>query len=97
MPQWLLNRLFDAKEQSNPNFAIQGTINWMRALAEIVNSREFTDEKIITVYDKIQRRPANVTADTLVFENMLMAYHNLASLRSLYNDISHKYDICRWP
>lgn len=95
MPQWLLNRLFDAKDQSNPNFAIQGTINWMRALAEIVNSSELTDEKIKAVYDKVQRRPANATADTLVFENMLMAYHNLASLHSLDNDVSHKYDICR--
>lgn len=95
MPQWLLNRLFDAKEQSNPNFAIQGTINWMRALAEIVNSSEFTDEKIKAVYDQVPRRSVNAIADTLVFENMLMAHHNLASLHSLDNDVSHKYDICR--
>ncbi len=95
MAQWLLNRLFDAKDPPKPTFAFQGTINWMRALAEIVNSDEFNDEKINAVYGKVQRRPENATADTLVFENMLMAYHNLASLHSLAKEISHKYDICR--
>lgn len=95
MSQWLLDRLFEAKDQPKPRFAIQGTINWMRALAEIVNSDEFTDEKTKHVYSKVKRRTVNEAADTLVFENMLMAYHNLASLYSLDNEVLHKYDICR--
>ena len=95
MSQWLLRRLFEAKDQSKPNFAIQGTINWMRALAEIINSDDFTDNKIKLIYKKVQRRSQNELADTVVFENMLMAYHNLASLNSMGVGISHKYDICR--
>jgi hypothetical protein len=95
MPQWLLNRLFESKDQPKPTFAIQGTINWMRALSEIVNSDEFSDEKTKDIYKKVQRRPMNENADTLVFENMLMAYHNLAALDSLDKDISHKYDVIR--
>ncbi|WP_428357039.1 hypothetical protein [Methyloprofundus sp.] len=95
MTQWLLQRLFEAKEQPKPTFAIQGTINWMRALSEIINSDEFSNEKISNVYNKVQRRPKNEKADTLAFENMLMAYHNLASLSSLDKEISHKYDVVR--
>lgn len=95
MSQWLLNRLFEAKDQPKPTFAIQGTINWMRALSEIVNNGEFSDENIRDVYKQVQRRTKNESADTLVFENMLMAYHNLASLNSLDKDISHKYDVVR--
>ncbi len=95
MSQWLLKRLFEAKDQPKPTFAIQGTINWMRALSEIIDSDEFSSEKINDVYKQVQRRPKNEIADTLVFENMLMAYHNLASLSSLDKDISHKYDVIR--
>ena len=95
MPQWLLNRLFESKDQPKPTFAIQGTINWMRALSEIVNSDEFSDERTNDIYKKVQRRPKNENADTLVFENMLMAYHNLAALDSLDKNISHKYDVIR--
>lgn len=95
MSQWLLSRLFDTKDQPKPTFAIQGTINWMRALAEIINSDEFSDEKIKSVFSKVQRRANNELADTVVFENMLMSYHNFASLTALDSDVTHKYDICR--
>lgn len=95
MPQWLLNRLFESKDQPKPTFAIQATINWMRALSEIVNSDEFSDERTNDIYKEVQRRPKNESADTLVFENMLMAYHNLSALDSLDKNISHKYDVIR--
>ncbi|WP_096084480.1 hypothetical protein [Agaribacterium haliotis] len=95
MPNWLLDRLFEVKDQPKPTFAIQGTINWMRALAEITNSDEFSDDKIKLVFNKVQRRAQNELADTVVFENMLMAYHNFASLNAFDADVAHKYDICR--
>lgn len=92
MAKWLLNRLED---QPNPNFAAQGTFYWMRALAEVISSDEFSDEGIKSAFNKVKRRTPNEPADTIVFENMLMAYHNLASLSALDTEISHKYDICR--
>ena len=95
MNQWLLDRLFETKDQAEPRFAFQGTINWMRALSEIVNNGSFSDEKLKKFYSKVKRRPVNINADTLVFENMHMAYHNLASLFSMNTDIEDKYDICR--
>lgn len=95
MSQWLLDRLFEAKDQSEPWFAFGGTMNWMRALAEAVNSGSTSDEKLSDIYRKVQRRSVNKAADTSVFENMFMAHHNLASLHSLNEDIKSPYDTCR--
>lgn len=95
MKQWLLERLFEAKDQAVPRFAFQGTINWMRALSEVVNNGSFNDEELKKFYAKVQRRSVNRDADTLVFENMHMAFHSLASLFPMNEGISAKYDICR--
>lgn len=95
MSKWLLDRLFKAKDQADPRFAFQGTIYWMRALAEVVNSGSCSDKELKKIYSKVKRRPPNIEADTFVFENMLMAYHNLASLYSINDDIISKYDTCR--
>lgn len=95
MSNWLLDRLFDAKDQAEPRFAFQGTVNWMRALSEIINNGACAPDELESVYRKVQRRPVNKDADTLVFENMHMAYHNLASLKAMNNDALDKYDICR--
>ncbi len=95
MGQWLLNRLFDAKDQADPQFAFQGTVNWMRALAEIVNSGYVSDVELSKIYGGVRRRPINTSSDTSVFENVFMAHHNLASLSSINNDIGSPYDTCR--
>jgi len=95
MAQWLLNRLFDAKEQPKPRFAFQGTVNWMRALSILVENGAFEDDKIKAHYKSVSRRKINLTADTAVFENMMMAFHNQASLERLAEDITHPYDVCR--
>jgi uncharacterized protein (UPF0332 family) len=95
MSQWLLNRLFEAKVQANPQFAFQGTVNWMRALAEIVNSGSTSDAELNRVYGGVSRRAVNTTSDTSVFENIFMAHHNLASLSSINTDIEYPYDTCR--
>lgn len=95
MAQWLLNRLFDAKDQPKPRFAFQGTVNWMRALSILVSNGAFEDKKIKDHYQTVNRRPPNQEADTLVFENMMMAFHNQASLVRLTEDVTHPYDVCR--
>lgn len=95
MAQWLLNRLFAAKDQPKPRFAFQGTVNWMRALSILVENGSFDDQKIKDHYKAVSRRKPNVDADTLVFENMMMAFHNQASLVRLTEDSTHPYDVCR--
>lgn len=95
MAQWLLDRLFDAKDQPKPRFAFQGTVNWMRALSILVENGSFEDQKIKDHYKAVSRRKPNPEGDALVFENMMMAFHNQASLVRLTEDATHPYDVCR--
>lgn len=95
MPQWLLNRLFEAKDQPKPRFAFHGTVNWMRALSILVQDGSFDEANIKAFYAHVARRAPNPDADTVVFENMLMAYHNHVALNSINNDITDQYDTCR--
>lgn len=95
MSQWLLERLFETENQPTPRFAFQGTINWIRALAQIINSELYNDKILKDLFANLQRRAINKNADTLVFENMLMAHHNLASLYSINDNVIHQYDTCR--
>ncbi|KAF3978592.1 MAG: hypothetical protein HFP77_01090 [Methylococcales symbiont of Iophon sp. n. MRB-2018] len=95
MSQWLLNRLFNTKDQSKPRFAFQGTVNWMRALSRLVENGSFKNENIKDHYKSVKRRKPNPEADTLVFENMMLAFHNQASLVRLTEDSTHPYDVCR--
>lgn len=95
MPRWILNRFFDGDDQSKPGFAFQGTINWMRALAILVVNPLFTDPELSRHYAPVSRRDVNEAADTLVFEKILMAFANVAALKSINTDITHHYDIVR--
>lgn len=95
MAQWLLNRLFDAKDQPKPRFAFQGTVNWMKALSILIENGSFEEPKIKDHSKVVNRRKSNPDADTLVFENMMMSYHNQASLVRLAEDATHPHDVCQ--
>lgn len=95
MSRWLLNRLFIAKEQPKPRFAFQGTVNWMRALSIQVTNGLHEVEAVSDFYKDIRLRNSNQLADTRVFENMMMAYHNHAALVQLSTNTLHPYDVCR--
>ena len=94
MSKWLLDRLIKI-DQPNPKFAFHGTVNWMRALSVLVDNESFSDESLLKKYQKVKRRSTNYDADTAVFENMLMAFHNYASLITINKDIGHQYDSIR--
>jgi len=95
MSEWLLQRLFQTKDQAIPRFAFQGTVNWMRGLSIIVDSPLFSDGAIANHYSSVQRRhPVNLEEDALVMENVLLALHNISSLNSM-NIAANKYDIVR--
>ena len=80
---WLLNRLFDKGDQPTPRFAFQGTINWMRALSIVCGTKGFSSSELKEFYKKVNRRHENTEADTLAFECILMAMHNVSSLEQL--------------
>lgn len=93
MSYWLLDRLFETGNQPKPRFALQGTVNWMHALSLIIKSGTCEKQNLKEIYSKVQRRTLNKEADNYVFENMHMAYSNLASLNALTNESIPKYDI----
>ncbi|MDO9023019.1 hypothetical protein [Zwartia sp.] len=95
MPSWLLDRLFKRQEQPSAQFAFQGTVNWMRALAILADDQTFSNQALQTKYLLVRRRKANPAADTLAFEMLLMGLHNLYGLKSLCTPETDKYGIVR--
>lgn len=95
MPSWLLDRLFNHKEQPAPRFAFQGTVNWMRALAILADEETFSNQALKAKYHLIQPRKANPAADTLAYEMLLMGLHNLCGLKALCTSENNKYGIVR--
>lgn len=95
MSNWLLNRLFDHQKQPTPRFAFQSTINWMRGLAILVNTNDFSDQSLAAHYTNVHRRNPNITADTYVYERLLMAFHHIAALNQFIKYSNSHYDIVR--
>lgn len=93
MQRWLLDRLF-AEDQPSPHFAFYGTVNWMRSLALLVSDVGFDVESLKSFYTHVERRPVNASADTLVFENIFLAFNHAAGLMAITN-VEDGYDVCR--
>lgn len=94
METWYLEKLYEETDQPTLRFAFQGTVNWMRALAVILDNKSF-DENIQSFYDSIKRKKYNKKADLVVFENILMALHNLHALQTINQNIENPYSIAR--
>ena len=92
MNQWILetykNNFPDQK------YAFLGTVNWMKALGIYIKHSDF-ESQVNKAYLNVQRIKANKEIDLMVFENLLMAYHNHASLSSLAKSDLSRYDISR--
>jgi hypothetical protein len=95
MSYWLLERLFSTGDQATPRFAFQGTVNWMRALAILVNTADFSDVNLKSKYAHVQRRPTKVLEDTWTYDALLMALHNIAALHTVNTQPGVKYDVVR--
>jgi hypothetical protein len=95
MAEWLLQQLFATGDQPKPRFALQSTLNWMRALAILVTDRGFTFAELDSHYAAVERRAQDVKSDTGAFENLLMAMHNVTALQTLGNDSKNPYNVVR--
>jgi len=95
MNKWYLQKLYETTDQPTLRFAFQGTVNWMRGLAILTKEDTFTDIKIQDFYKDVKRRNKNNEADLMVFENILMAIHNLHSLKLINTKIDNPYSIAR--
>jgi hypothetical protein len=90
---WLLSRLFTHADQPAPRFAFLGTVNWMRSLAILADSK-FTHLQLQQFYLLVQRRQSNGQADALAYECLTMSMHNVSALDSL-KAINNPYPIVR--
>lgn len=90
---WLLNRLFTHADQPKPQFAFQGTVNWMRALAILVDG-QFSHQQLRHFYQDTQRRRPNEQADTLAFECITMSMHNVSAINAM-ETIDKPYAVVR--
>lgn len=90
---WLLNRLFTHNDQPKPRFAFQGTVNWMRALS-LLTATNFSNAELRQFYQPVQRRVANEEADTLAFECLTMAMHDVSAIKHM-EEIDNPYAIVR--
>ncbi len=95
MNKWYLQKLYEITDQPKLRFAFQGTVNWMRGLAILTIKETFTDTKIRNFYKNVKPRNKNNKADLMVFENILMAIHNLHSLKVINEKIDNPYSIAR--
>lgn len=95
MSKWLLDRLYNHKDQPTARFAFQGSINWIRGLSILVDSDVFTDENLQNKYSSVTRRTVNREADTKAFENILMSLHNVSATQKFATLEQHHYDVVR--
>jgi len=81
---------------SDTTYAFTGTTNWMRALAIlIINSSDFDTQNIHEKFKGITRNSSNQHQELLVFEYIIMAYHNHVALVRNLELNSQPYDTCR--
>lgn len=90
---WLLSKLFTHADQPKPRFAFQGTVNWMRGLAILVDG-QFSHQQLQQFYQLTQRRQANEQADSLAYECLTMSMHNVSAIDSM-EAIEDPYPIVR--
>lgn len=96
MNNWILSKFKERPDFSDIEYAFTGTIYWMRALAIlIINSSDFDIQKIKEKYEGIVRKTQNPSLELLVFENLIMAYHNHVALVRNLELNSQPYDTCR--
>jgi hypothetical protein len=86
--------LSDPDEVPDPRFALPSTVNWMRALAILVQDRGLNFASASTFYSGVQKRVATVREENTVFEQLLFAVHQLSALEALRTSTS-KADVAR--
>lgn len=66
-----------------PRFALQGTVNWMRALAILAENQRIGWSSMQLFYTRVQKANLLDPAVNTVFEQLLMSLHHLAALHAM--------------
>lgn len=75
--------LSDPKGIPDPAFSLPGTLNWMRALAILVNSEGIDAALMQNLCAAVTRGKLSDQAVNTTFEQLLMSLHHLASLKAM--------------
>ena len=96
----LYKRLTEAGTLSEPQgypdarFSLPSTINWMRAMAMIVEHEKIQASRAAVLYAGVSARKMTVQQENTIFEQLLFALHQCSALRALKNS-SCKADVAR--
>ena len=71
--------LSEPKGVSNPHFALLGTIHWMRGLALLVDDKGLDFGSAWKLYSSIRKREFTVHEENSVFEQLILALHQLSA------------------
>lgn len=66
-----------------PRFALQGTVNWMRALAILTNAEGINCDTMAERYLSVSKANLTNPAINTVFEQLLMSLHHLSAVRAM--------------
>lgn len=66
-----------------PRFALQGTVNWMRALAILVKAEGINRDSMTGIYSSVSKATLSDPAINTIFEQLLMSLHHLSGVRAM--------------
>ena len=96
MTQWLYQRFREEGVRTRPSYSLLAAANWLNALSFLCTEDNFSDEALSLFYKgKVSRREVNRTSDTVVFEQMLMGFHQLSALHRISTLSGNPYDLIR--
>ncbi len=67
----------------NPIFALPATVHWIRAYAIIIADENINFTKSSTFYSAVNKVAMSETRENSIFEHLLLAIHQLASLKAM--------------
>ena len=77
-----------------PEFALPSTVNWMRALALLVEHEKVHFKSALQFYKTTSRRNFAVREENSIFEQLIFALHQVSALDAI-RPISQKADVAR--
>ena len=78
----------------NPRFAFPSTVNWMKALALLVDADPISFSSAKSHYGSIGKRAITSLVENTVFEQLLLGLHHLSALQKI-KDIRPGADVAR--
>lgn len=86
--------LSEPGEVPDPRFALPSTVNWMHALAVLVESNGVRFSSALSFYGRVAKRAFTPQEENSIFEQLLFSLHQLSALEAL-RQIPCKADVAR--